>query len=486
MAKILGLDLGTNSIGLALRDTNKGDTLKEQLELFTSVIFKSGVGKNETGEFSFAAERTKKRSARRLYQSRKYRIWATLELLIKEGYCPLSLEDLDSWRRYDKEKGQKRQYPIHAKEFEQWVRLDFDNDGIADYSSPYQLRAELMQKQFDFSNQTDRNKLGRALYHIAQHRGFKSSKGETISEQTKQDSADTEFDVAELQKSESKKSGDLTKFMEENGLPTVGCAFAELEKQGIRIKASNYQAVRSQLKDEIQQIFRFQKGLDETSEFYKHIMSERKGVGTIFYKRPLRSQKGNVAKCTLEPSKSRCPISHPEFEEYRAWCFINNIKFRGTESSEWQTLSLETKQQLFKDKFLRAKISFKFKEIREWLEKELKTKLVFDKKKGSINYKDNTSVSACPVSARLKNFLGENYQEWTFVSDKFRVNKKTGEQHRISYSYLDIWHICFTFDDVENIEEFSKSTLQFNDAQTKQLKTIWGNIQQGYASLSLK
>ena len=194
MAKILGLDLGTNSIGIALRNTDKGDNLTEQLELFNSVIFNSGVGIGKTGEFSYAAERTKKRSARRLYQARKYRIWATLELLIKEGYCPLSLEDLDKWRRYDKEKGLKRQYPIHAIEFEQWVRLDFNGDGVADYSSPYQLRAELMQKQFDFTNQTDRYKLGRALYHIAQHRGFKSSKGETIKEQSQEDS-NKEFDV---------------------------------------------------------------------------------------------------------------------------------------------------------------------------------------------------------------------------------------------------------------------------------------------------
>ena len=88
--RCLGLDLGTNSIGIALRNTDKGDNLTEQLELFSSIIFKSGVGIGKTGEFSYAAERTKKRSARRLYQARKYRIWATLELLIKEGYCPLS------------------------------------------------------------------------------------------------------------------------------------------------------------------------------------------------------------------------------------------------------------------------------------------------------------------------------------------------------------------------------------------------------------
>ena len=137
MRKTIGLDLGTNSIGLSIRDIDRGNEIIDQLEYFSSVIFKSGVGKGKTGEFSYAAERTKKRSIRRLYQARKYRIWATLKLLIENGYCPLHIDDLEKWSKYDKTKGLKRQYPIEAKEFEQWVRLDFNGDGVSDYSSPY-------------------------------------------------------------------------------------------------------------------------------------------------------------------------------------------------------------------------------------------------------------------------------------------------------------------------------------------------------------
>jgi len=62
------------------------------------------------------------------------------------------------------------------------LRLDFNGDGKSDYSSPYELRAELATIQLDFSIKTNRFKLGRALYHIAQRRGFKSSKGETLKE----------------------------------------------------------------------------------------------------------------------------------------------------------------------------------------------------------------------------------------------------------------------------------------------------------------
>jgi CRISPR-associated endonuclease Csn1 len=68
--KILALDLGTSSIGTALRNPDLGEELQDQLEYFSSDIFKSGVGKDKTGEYSFAAERTKHRQSRKLHATR--------------------------------------------------------------------------------------------------------------------------------------------------------------------------------------------------------------------------------------------------------------------------------------------------------------------------------------------------------------------------------------------------------------------------------
>ncbi len=89
MAKTLGIDMGTSSIGLSVRSTENGKSIQDQLEYFTSIIFKSGVGRGKTGEFSYAAERTKHRSGRRLYQARKYRIWETLKVLIDFDFLSL-------------------------------------------------------------------------------------------------------------------------------------------------------------------------------------------------------------------------------------------------------------------------------------------------------------------------------------------------------------------------------------------------------------
>ena len=482
MSETLGIDLGTNSIGLTKRNTELGNNIVDQLEYFSSIIFKKGVGIGKSGEFSYAAERTKNRSTRRLYQARKYRIWETLDVLMKYGFCPITEGELNQWRKYDKAKGLKRQYPNGAIKFEQWVRLDFNGNGVADYTSPYQLRAELANMQFDFSKETDKFKFGRALYHIAQRRGFKSSKGETLKEQEKEAeekdlAPDIEIQI-DLKKSEEKKSKDLIAYLEENKLATVGCCFYQLEKEGVRIRASKYQAVRSQYEKEIEYIFTFQNELQVDSDFYRAIHK------AIFFKRPLRSQKGLVGKCTLEPTKERCPISHPDFEEFRGWSFINNLKYRKNPSDDWSELIKDQKQQLFDDKFLRTASNFKFEEIRNWLEKKMGIYLSYDAK--TINYKDKTNVAGCPISGRLRNLLGDDWRNFTKQTDKTRLNKKTGEVHPISYSMDDIWHVCFSFEDEERIVEFAKNALLFNEKETKSLVNLWVAIPQGYSMLSLK
>ena len=325
--KTAGFDLGTNSIGICVRNDEQSPNITEQLDFFSALIFPSGVGNGKSGEFSYAAQRTQKRSARNLYKTRKYRIWGTLALLIEHKMCPLTIDELDQWRRYDKKKGLKRQYPVNVQKFEQWVRCDFDGDGISEYT-PYQLRKELMEIKYNFENETDRFKLGRALYHIAQRRGFKSSKGETKVEQEKKEikyNVESEEESISFKESEEKRSKALTEYMAAHNCSTIGCAFACMEKEGIRIRGSEYQAVRSQYRDEINAIFKYQ-GLDQLNpDFCRCILSTKKDEGTIFYKRPLRSQKGLVGKCTLEPKKPRCPICHPDFEEFRALTFINNI-----------------------------------------------------------------------------------------------------------------------------------------------------------------
>lgn len=483
MGKTLALDLGTNSFGVFVRNTDLGNDIIKQAEYFSVDIFNSGVGSSKGNEYSYAAERSSKGRAMQLLDVRRRRKWATLEVLIKYNLCPLSQERLDSWKTYDKLNGKKREYPIDDIAFQKWIALDFDADGIADYTSPYQLRKELVNRQFDFAQEIERFKLGRAIYHIAQRRGFKSSKGETIKEQEK---GSIDQDSYTLKDSEQKKSGVLQEYMSANNLKTVGETFAHIENSGIRVRGSIYQAVRSQYKDEIEYIFKYQNGLDSSSELYQRLTSEKKGVGTIFYKNPLKRKKRNIGKCTLETKKTRCPLSHPDYEEFRAWCFINNIKFRLNANDEWMELPLYLKSKIYNEIFCHTvERNFEFRKIKALLEKHYNFTFTHKENNKTINYKDNQTVLGCPVTVRLKNLLGEGWKAIEIHGNKRRQDKNDKE-YLATYSAYDLWNICRNAEDPEVITLFAERTLGWDENRSILLLRLWETMSEGYANLSLK
>lgn len=449
MDNTLGIDLGTNSIGMTLRN-------EDFFKWYGVYTFKKGVGDGKSGEFSLAAERTKNRSSRRLYNARRYRKWATLEVLIKNDFCPLPIEDLEKWKHY--EKGVGRKFPVHNEKFNQWIKLDFNFDGAPDYSSPYQLRRELITERLDLTIQGNRYKIGRALYHIAQRRGFKSSRKIGANEKTAVYKGSKETGTIGRNEYED--------LIEKNG--SLGAAFAKLEDEGIRIR--NRYTLRSDYYKEVEKILTFQEIFDE-----KMIHAILKA---IFFQRPLRSQKGLIGKCTMEPNKPRCPISHPNFEEYRAWSFVNNIKYKETEEDDFQPLPLPLKENLIKEKLFLKKNNVDFLQLRKFICKD-------ERKNWILNYSkrmDKVSVSTCPVSTYLQAAFGENWREIQIKSN--RIRKDNG--NKIIYNIEDIWHILFSFEDEEYFEEFLITSLELEENQISELLKLWKNFPVGYANLSLK
>lgn len=472
MTKIVGIDVGTNSLGITVRDTDNPQG--EQIIYSTVHQFKSGIIKENNKEFSLATQRTKAKGPRHLNKVHRYRKWATLKMLIEYNCCPLTKEELSRWSHYDKAQG-RRTYPTDIQPFNNWIKFDFNSDGKPDFISPYELRAWLATTpDIDFSLPQNRYKLGRAIYHIAQRRGFKSSKGETIAE--KADQAEENID---LKQSEIAHSGKLSEFMKDT-YPTVGCALFELSKTQ-RVRASEYQAIRSQYKDEISYIFDFQKDLHKEKDFLETILSEKKSDGSIFYKCPLKSQKGTIGKCTLEQNKPRCPQSRPEFELFTAWSFINTIRFGNECATE---LTLEQKNRLYNEKFIRAS-DFDFKTIRKWIEKEYGTELLYSKNPSerTVNYSDDTKVEACQVTSRLKDLLGNDWQQWQYQSQKQHTTGNSKENsHTITYTWEDVWHVCFNADDEEPLRRFANDAL----LDITLLIRLFNTMSIGYASLSLK
>lgn len=480
MTRILAFDPGTNSLGMVCRDT-MNDNLMDQITSGVDII-RDNTETDKRGRHSSAAsQRRTFRTARIRYRSVKRRKQATLKLLIKHGCCPLDMESLNKWRFDDDGKGYNRTFPVQNEAFMKWINFEFviDNEVVR---SVYRLREILATKTLDFTKPESWMMLGRAIYSIAVRRGFKSSRLANVSD-------DDNEEQPELQKSEEELSAGLNQYMQEHNCPTVGAAFSRMERvDKIRIRANNdYKPIRNQLKKEIEIIFKVQQ-LNKDSELYKGLMSEKKHEGTIFYKNPLKSQKGKVEYCTLEPGKRKCAKSHPANEFNVAWQLLNNIKIK--RENGWENIPLDMRQAIYNKLFVRNKKHFDFVEIREMLQEEYHIQLEY---KESINYSDKKSVPGCPVIYYLQKILGPSWKTEKIQGTKKRLTHAQrrkivsveSEGHLTEYTADDIWHICYESDEKLFVKDFAKDSLGLPPAKVISVGALWEAIQDGYANLSL-
>lgn len=494
---ILGLDPGSNSLGTLVRDLSY-DKLLDQIVYYSVDTFDSVVVNGE----SLAAKRSKDKRQRRQLRVRRNRLWATLALLIKYNLCPLKQEELDAWRIYDKRRGYFRKYPINSKSFSQWIALDFNGDGTSDYQTPYEIRHLLATIQLDFMKTENRYLLGRALYHIAQHRGFKSNKkGFGRKSDDHEETEEPIIDMAEqLKQSELQKSNKLQAYMDNHSpkINTVGSAFHLLLTEGIgedltgpiRVRGSKYEAIRSQLQDEIKFIFNFQEGLKDKKECLAELLCDKEGSGTIFFRNPPR--KSSVGTCTLEPKKKRCLESHPDFEKFRAWSLINNIIVRNSDG-ELVNLPLELKHMIYQ-KFFIADKDFQFRDIRAFIQQQdgfekINLRYSSRPKTRTINYPSDYPVSACKVTKRLIDLFGSNWETKVLPIDgkKRRGHGKKHPSRLIVYKPMDIWHQCLCIDYPDELLDYANRVLGWDDEdKIQKLEYLWNDISDKRCRLSHK
>ncbi|MCF6279337.1 MAG: hypothetical protein L3J14_03220 [Flavobacteriaceae bacterium] len=444
MAQILGLDLGTNSIGWAIRDKD----IKNEGQILDSgvLIFPQGVGEVKGVEFSLASERTKNRATRKIYRRRKKRKADLLKVLIENNMCPLTLDELSSWTIY--KKGQQLIYPTQNNEFQEWLKI-----------YPYGVRKKASEKK------VSKLEIGRALYHICQRRGFKSGRKD----------ADAGKDLI-VYKEEKEKRGNLT----------LGSYYYEQLKNGEKVRKTKYKKDDNEVNSSrISYIEEFNV-IIEKQEIEKELSD--KLFEAIFFQRPLKSQKGSIGKCTLEKTKPRCPISHPLYEEFRLHQFLNSIKIKNKfgDNNEFEFLTrfsdyYTTVKKLF---FRKSKPNFKFSDISKAINKEAK-------KRGDFyfcNYKDVYPIVGCPT---ISNFISVfDSDDWSnckeIIINKYKLPKNKSTVHLID----ELWHTLFFSDDFVNditsgkIKEFIRKRFDITEEQIEKYERI--KLKQGYASLSKK
>ena len=449
MTKILGIDTGTNSLGWAI--------VKKQADEYHLLdkgvnIFQEGVKIEKGIESSKAAERTAHKAARVRNYRIKLRKIRLLRILSDAHLCPpLSKAELSAWRL-------KKEYPKNEL-FMQWQSTDDESE-----KTSYAYRHKCLHNCLDFSSVTDRYILGRAFYHMIQRRGFLSNR--------KDQSAD---DTGKVKESIS----NLTQEMHDAGYEYLGDYFYSLYNKGEKIR-NHYTARNEHYLAEF-------KAICEKQDLDKNLGSEvvRQIEKAIFYQRPLKSQKGQVGKCVYEKNKTRCPSSHPMYEEFRMLSFINNIKIQTPNDDALRSLSAEERElimPLFFRKSIIKKKLFDFEDIAKKLAH--RGQYGFYKKSTDVempylfNYPMDTSVSGCPVTAALKDIFGENWidalcETYTLAEGKSRLNVVN-----------DIWHVLFFYTDDTKLAEFAKNRLQLNNEEARKFCEI--SLPGDYASLSLK
>lgn len=445
MAKTLGLDLGTNSIGWAI--VNDSDNGEKQLQDKGVCIFQDGVAHGQSGEKPACQDRTEARARRKHYARRRLRKIELLKLLVEYGWCPyVPDEAFYNWRY-------KKSYPMDP-DFLVWQRTAVNED-----KNPYLDRYRCLTETLNLETKKDKYALGRALYHICQRRGFLSNR---------KDASSSDDGVVKTAISS------LSEDMKAAGCKYLGEYFYILFQKGDKIR-KKYTSRLEHYKAEFDTICDKQRIPEDRKKALER---------AIFYQRDLKSQKGQVGKCTFEKNKSRCPVSHPRFEEFRMLQFVNSIKMKGPEDESLRPLSNEERIAIYPKFFRKSKPTFSFDDIAKQLAGKSKYGFKDDAPSCDyiFNFRPSTTVSGCPVLTALLSVINGSYTEsWAEELSSIYILSGGKSPKQI---VNDIWHALFFFNDDDLLSSWLKKNLQLDDDTASVLVNV--KLPQSYASLSLK
>jgi CRISPR-associated endonuclease Csn1 len=558
MKKIkLGLDLGTNSIGWSVLEKQskkydfliKYDKNNDLIPTKGSYIFPKGVSSDENSK---AAERRGFRNARVRLQRIILRKIATLKTLDKHSLCPPFAEgELNRWKN-------KKIYPCGNDAFIEWQRTGKKQgrSKVEYLKQPYYLRHLAATKEGLMAFPQGRLELGRVFYHLSQRRGYLSNSDEEQTEDKLElfkneitkllnevndsvafkepfevilDSRKSDKKVKtlgfkitkELKKQiefEKIKQFIIDEFDKPYNLGKVKKAIGELSKEienayhsgkCAPTMGSYFYSIYAKTDKKTGLITKIRGRYTHREEHYlkefnyicdkQNIIGELKAElhNAIFYQRPLKSQKGSVAKCPLESKRKRIAVSHPLFEEFRMWESINRIKIARSKNASLEFLTKDEKEKI-KPLFLRVG-DFEFRNIASILSGN-KTysyvknpKEVFYEKsakpvEGAIaelffNFPLDKKFSASPTSAKLNEIIGKDeYFGRPFLNTGYK-----NEKDKSFLSIEDIWHCLFldSFgqkDKKQGRKDFAEKHFVLDEKKTEAFQKI--KLVKGYGSLS--
>jgi CRISPR-associated endonuclease Csn1 len=308
---ILGIDLGSNSLGWAI--IGLIDDEPAQLICAGTRVFDAGMqGDIQSGrEESRNLKRREARLHRRLLWRRRRRLTKLFNLLRRSGLLPAAPETVSNAM------GNVHRHPLLPDQLQDYFN-NLDKDIVSsewfkskaisglfrepEHTMPYILRASALVEPLE------PHFLGRALYHLAQRRGFLSNRKHTAKKND--DEGAVKEGIAELRKA-----------IQEKQARTLGEYLCHLNPAVERIRCR--WTARYMYENEFSAIWDAQ-----ASHRPDLLTPDRKKqiYDAIFYQRPLWFDPETIGKCELEPSERRAPAHLPTSQRFRLLQTVNNLR----------------------------------------------------------------------------------------------------------------------------------------------------------------
>jgi len=289
----LGIDLGPHSIGWGLIEEEKieGPLKSEPLRLLDIGVrvFPEGVDRTPQGsEQSRSAKRREARGARKIHKRRNRRKERLKEILKDKGLLP------------------------DGDDYEALMLID-----------PYSLRTEGLERKLTL------HEFGRALYHICQRRGFKSNR-----------KTDNPKETGAVLKS----INELREEIETSGSRTLGELLYNKHNKDKTERIRGHYTHRDMYQYEFDLLWEAQKAYypDVLTDVLKSDVGQR----TIFFQRPLKTQKNLVGQCEYEHGKKRSPRGTWYAQRFRMLQDVNNLTITDTSTGEIRPLAVAERERI--------------------------------------------------------------------------------------------------------------------------------------------
>lgn len=308
MERILGLDLGVNSVGWALVTWQDGSDIPDIRA--GAYVFPEGFNEERDGTLvSSRSERGQKRRMRKQLRRKRQRRRKVLHLLVSHGLLPRD--------------------PIEREKL-----MSSDRVGGERPFQPYVLRKKGLDERLTL------HEFGRCIYHLAKRRGYLSTRdliarfcgadqGRKVRDEALRSSVD-QVDALELSEKELRERKETSKLLahlarvrsmvEQGQARTIGelCANMLLDptnRDGVRASGKRKKGREQKEKPGWRaERFLYEEEFDilwkKQAQFYPTVLTRKlrdELRHAVFYQRPLMSKKGLVGPCEFLRDRKRLP-----------------------------------------------------------------------------------------------------------------------------------------------------------------------------------